>query len=74
MKSRLDTHPVSFSLSEHSAHTPTSELPSESVSGGGVWAVEKLIDGVAAIQPPTRGVARQTWVHDQDVLELRYVN
>ena len=74
MKSRLDTHPVSFSLSERPEHTPTSERPSLPAAGGDAWGAEKLVDGVAAIQPSTREVARQTWVHDQDVLELHYVN
>jgi hypothetical protein len=36
--------------------------------------MEQLVEGVAAAQPATHGVAQQTWVLDHDVLELRYVN
>ena len=73
MKTHLDTHQVSFSLS-HSQHSQTGHRRTARVSDNRPGTVEQLVEGVAANDSATRGVAQQTWVHDHDVLELRYVN
>jgi len=75
MKSRLDTHAVSFSLSAHPTRKQISDRPTEHARCGPVDDGEQPGRGGAANgQTAATRVARQTWVHDHDVLELRYVN
>jgi hypothetical protein len=74
MKTRLDACELSFSLAAHPTRDTHSERQTEPVSGSSARDVEPLAVGVSVIRPIAKGVARQTWVHDHDVVEWRYVN
>ena len=73
MKTLLEAHALSFSLSEHHARKQTSEQRIDDRATAG--HARDLEDGlVAAIRFPAAAGAQKTWVLDHDVLELRYVN
>jgi hypothetical protein len=74
MKTRLDACERSFSLSGHPAREANKDCQTEPIPGPDARDVEPPAVGVSAIRPIAGGVARQTWVHDHDVLEWRYVN
>jgi len=73
MKSRLDTRSVSFSLSAHPTRKQISDRPTEHARCGPANDGKQPGRGAANGQTAAN-VARETWVHDHDVLELRYVN
>ena len=74
MKTPWDACERSFSLSRPPAHDAKHEHQTEHNPGSPAEDREPQAVGISAIGPIAGGVARQTWVHDHDLLEWRYVN